>query len=92
MHSLVQPVQIEDADLAKKIACLHGGEDLARLAEDLQDAIGDDEHLAGHLALPADGVARREDVGLHLEHEIVKELGLALLENGHLLQHAEVDM
>ena len=50
----------------------------------LQDAVCDDEHFARHFALAADQVARREDVSLHFEHQVVQELGLALLENGHL--------
>lgn len=89
---LVQPIQIQDTYFTKKIASLHGGEHLARLAQDLQDAVRNDEHFPGHLALPANRIARREDVGLHFKDEVVQELRLALLEDGHLLQDTQVDV
>ena len=52
--------------------------------DDLEQAVGDDEHLPGDLALAADEVARCEDEGFHLEHEVVQKLGLAFLKDRHL--------
>ena len=52
--------------------------------DDLEQAVCDDEHLPGNLALAADEVARREDEGFHLEHQVVQKLRLAFLKDRHL--------
>lgn len=82
--SLVQSIQIQDADLAEEIAGLHRRQHATRLTQHLEDAVGDDEHLPGDLALPTNRVAGREDVSFHLEHEVVEKFGLTFLENRDL--------
>ena len=52
--------------------------------DDFEEAVCDDEHLTSDLALATDEVARSEDERLHLQHEIVQELRLTLLEDRHL--------
>lgn len=37
----------------------------------LQNAVGDDKHLSGHLALAANQIARCKNVSFHFEHEIM---------------------
>lgn len=55
------------------------------LPDHFEDAVGNDEHLSGHFASAANHVARRENRGAHFEHQIVKKLRLALLEDAHLI-------
>ena len=63
---LIEPVEVEDADLAEEVAGFHCREHSARLADHLEDAVCYNKHLSRYLALATYRVARREYVGLHL--------------------------
>lgn len=65
---LVQTIQIKNSNLAEKITCLHGGQDLAGLAQYFQDAIGYYEHLSGHFAFATYRVAWSEYVRFHFKY------------------------
>lgn len=78
-HSLIQSVQIEYTNLAKKVPCLHCREDSAGFADHLQNTVSYYEHLAGDLTLPTYRITWGENVGLHLQDEIVQKFWLTLL-------------
>jgi len=55
------------------------------IPDDLEQAVGNNEHFAGDFALAADEVSWSEDVRTHLEHEVVQKFRLALVKYRHLL-------
>lgn len=64
-NSLIQSIQIEDADFTEEIARFHCGQYFARFAKHLQYAIGNDKHFTGHFTFTTYRIARRENVRFH---------------------------
>ena len=60
------------------------------LPDHFEDAVGDDKHLAGHFASPANHVARSEDGRAHFEHQVVQEFRLALFKDAHLQNDTKI--
>jgi len=52
--------------------------------DNLEQAVGNNEHFTSDFTLAADEVSRSEDVRAHLEYEVVQKFRLALVKYRHL--------